>query len=226
MDRAELKLDLGLFAISACVLTLQVLQTKIFAFSLDAVTIYLAISICMLGLGASATLLALLPQASPDSVRTTSAVAAALGALAVLESHRVFALYAPGMAEGGLAVYTILIALALPYFCFGIVIALQLIARGTAIGRAYAFNLAGSALGCLIVFPLIDGLGAEAGARRDRGHGIGRRSAPHGATRGSDRAHRDRRRVLHRRFRVGARSNRVPTDRARVTGGAVGSDGS
>ncbi len=36
-----------------------------------------------------------------------------------------------------------------------------LVARAAAVGRAYAFNLAGSGLGCLIVFPAVDQLGAE-----------------------------------------------------------------
>lgn len=155
------RMDVGLFAVSACVLTLQVLQTKIFAYSLDHLTIYLAISVCMLGLGASATLLALMPPVTGDRARHMAAAAAAAGALAVLVAHLVFAAHAWTLHEGGIPALLTLIALILPYFCFGLVIAFLLVARAESVGRAYAFNLAGSGLGCVVVFPLLDALGAE-----------------------------------------------------------------
>jgi hypothetical protein len=160
-DGSALRMDLGLLAVSACVLTLQVLQTKIFAYSLEPVTIYVAISVCMLGLGASATALAVLPPLAANRVRGVASAFAAAGALAVVLAHQVFASLAPGFPERGLVSIIVLVALALPYLCFGFVIALLLVARSAAIGRAYGFNLAGSGLGCLIVFPLLDGFGAE-----------------------------------------------------------------
>ena len=160
-DDAGRRMDLGLLAVSACVLTLQVLQTKIFAYSLDPLTIYLAIGVCMLGLGASATVLAILPPLAADRVRGVASAFAAAGAFAVVLAHGVFAALAPSFAERSLVSIAVLVALVLPYLCFGFVIALLLVARSAAIGRAYAFNLAGSGLGCLIVFPLLDSFGAE-----------------------------------------------------------------
>ena len=53
--------DAGLFTVSCAILTLEILQIKIFGFSLNSPKVYLAIGICQLGLGASATLLALSP---------------------------------------------------------------------------------------------------------------------------------------------------------------------
>lgn len=150
-----------MFWISTCVLTLQVLQTRIFAYSLDSLTIYLAISVCMLGLGASGTLLALLPPVTDERARAVAGAAAASGAVAVLIAHVVFAANAWTLREAGTTALVTLVALTLPYFCFGLAIALLLVSRAESIGRAYAFNLAGSALGCVVVFPLLDAIGAE-----------------------------------------------------------------
>ena len=82
-DDAGGRMDLGLLAVSACLLTLQVLQTKIFAYSLDPLTIYLAIGVCMLGLGASATVLAILPPLAVNRVRGVASAFAAAGAVAM-----------------------------------------------------------------------------------------------------------------------------------------------
>lgn len=53
------------------------------------------------------------------------------------------------------------LALSIPYLCLGMTIACLMVARSETISRAYAVNLAGSGLGCLIVFPLLDLVGAE-----------------------------------------------------------------
>ena len=159
--RAALRMDLGLFALATAVLTLEVLQTRIFVFTLDALTLHVAVGICLLGLGASGTLLALLPPAAPERASRLAGAAALLGAVTVLASHAAFARLSPGYFAGGPTGLLTTVALAVPYFFLGAATALLLIARRAAVGRAYAFNLAGSGLGCLIVFPALHLLGAE-----------------------------------------------------------------
>ncbi len=154
--------ELALLSISATILTLQVLQTKIFAYSLDPITIYLAIGICLLGLGASGTVLALRKPIHPDRVHSVAGLFAALAALLVPAAHVVFARTALEFAEWGWTSIGALTALASPYFCMGMVVAL-LLGASPSVGRSYAFNLGGSALGCILVFPLIDYAGAERG---------------------------------------------------------------
>jgi len=83
------------------------------------------------------------------------------GAVAVPVAHLVFAAYAQQLSDFRAESFVTLAALMLPYLCFGAVIALLLVSRRAAIGRAYAANLAGSGAGCIAVFPLLDGLGAE-----------------------------------------------------------------
>ena len=155
------RVEAGLFVVSAIVLALQILQTRIFAYSLSHVTIFLAIGVCLLGLGASATVLAALPEVTKDRARRLAAAAAAAGAVSIPVAHAVFARTATSLSETSFVSLLTLVVLTLPYFGFGMAIALLLVCRSEAIGRAYAFNLAGSGIGCLIVFPLLDGLGAE-----------------------------------------------------------------
>ena len=153
--------DLGLGAVAAATLVLEILQTRIFSYSLDPLTIHLAVGVCLLGLGASAIVLALLPTPAPARTLGLAGAWAAAGAASVPLVHALFARLAPAVdarAPLGLAA---LIALALPYFAFGMATTLLLVARAGAIGRAYASNLAGACAGCLLVFPLVNRLGAE-----------------------------------------------------------------
>lgn len=159
---APWRADLGLAAVAAATLVLEILQTRIFAYSLDHIMIHLAIGVCLLGLGASASTLALLPTPSPARLRALGATSAALAAGSVPVVHALFAKLAPEVEARTTLGLAALVALAVPYFWLGMTVALLLVARAEAIGRAYAFNLAGSCVGCLLVFPLVNGLGAEA----------------------------------------------------------------
>ena len=156
-----LRADAGLFAVSCAILTLEILQIKIFGFSLDPLRIYLAIGVCLLGLGASATLLALAPPFSTSRARELGAVCAVAGAASLPIVHVFFSRLSESFAFGGMAALVLLAALAVPYLLLGATVALSLVSRAAGIGRAYAVNLAGSASGCAIVFPLLEALGAE-----------------------------------------------------------------
>jgi hypothetical protein len=155
-------LEGGLFTLSAALLALEILQTKIFAFSLEPTAMSIAIAVCLLGLGASATVLTLFPRLREEErARSVAAAYAVAGGLAVPLAHAVFARVSPTMFDAAWRTVATLIVLTIPYFCFGMAIALVLVSRAAAAGRAYAINLAGSGLGCLLVFPLLDRLGAE-----------------------------------------------------------------
>ncbi len=92
------RVEAGLFVVSAVVLALQILQTRIFAYSLSHVTIFLAIGVCLLGLGASATVLATLPPITKDRAQRLAAAAAIAGTVCVLIAHAVFARTAPSLS--------------------------------------------------------------------------------------------------------------------------------
>ena len=145
----------ALVLLSAAILILEVLQTKIFAYTFDPLMVYLAVAVCMLGLSGGATLVALLPRAAGAAPGAVTAAAAAAGSIALLASHAVFSRYFPSIPEGNARGVLTLVALTAPYLAFGVAVALLLSARGPSVGRAYAMNLAGSGLGCLAVFPLL-----------------------------------------------------------------------
>ncbi|MGH7895542.1 MAG: spermidine synthase, partial [Candidatus Binatia bacterium] len=159
--RASWRADASLVAVSAAVLTLEVLQTKIFAFSLDPLSIYLAVAVCMLGLSAAATMLALVRPPTMERAARLAALGSSGGAIAIVVAHVLFARWSPAVRSGGLGVLVTLVGLVLPYFGFGITTTLLMMNQGERIGRAYALNLAGSGLGCLLVFPFLDAFGAE-----------------------------------------------------------------
>jgi SAM-dependent methyltransferase len=73
----------------------------------------------------------------------------------------VFAALAESVQERSLTGLAALLALTVPYFCLGLTSAALLVARSSQVGRAYALSLAGSGAGCLLVFPLLNALGAE-----------------------------------------------------------------
>ncbi|HXJ37444.1 MAG TPA: hypothetical protein VMS22_25730 [Candidatus Eisenbacteria bacterium] len=159
--RASWRADVGLVVVSAAVLTLEVLQTKLFGFSLDPLSIYVAVAMCMLGLSAAATLLAILPPLPPERASRLAALGSAGGAVAIVVAHVLFAAWSPAVRTGGIGVAVVLAAMVLPYFGFGLTTTLLLVGGGERIGRTYALNLAGSGLGCLLVFPFLDAFGAE-----------------------------------------------------------------
>jgi spermidine synthase len=158
---APWRMDLGLAAISAAILVLEILQTRIFSYSLDPLVIYLAVGVCLLGLGASGTVLAVLPERPRSRLRALASGFAVAGAASVPVAHAMFAALAGEVYERSWQGLVSLVVLAIPYFCFGMTAAALLVARSKVVGRAYAFNLAGSGVGCLLVFPLLNGLGAE-----------------------------------------------------------------
>ena len=159
---AHWRMDMGLAFVSSAVLVLEILQIRIFSYSLDPFTIHLAVGVCLLGLGASATVLALLPQRSVERARPFAAAFAVVGALTIPACHAVFAAWAPEVYAPTALGIVVLVVLAVPYFCFGMTIATLLVTRSSGVGRAYAFNLAGSGVGCVLIFPLLNALGAEA----------------------------------------------------------------
>ncbi len=153
--------NVALFVLSAALLTLEVVQTRLFAYSLDTFLFYGAIGVTLLGLGASGTTLALWRGWHRRSLGTLGVSASAGFAVSLIATHALFARVSSGLtidlSPRALATFG---ALAVPYFFAGIGITASLSARGDGIHRAYVANLIGSAAGCLVVFLLLKPLGA------------------------------------------------------------------
>jgi hypothetical protein len=140
---------------------LEILETKILAYSLDITQVYLAIGICLLGLGVSGTLLAILPPRSGEHSLSMAGAFAVAAAVATVVSHQIFAALSYALSSFSWATLPLIVALTAPYFCMGMTIALLLSRPGGNVARTYALNLVGSGVGCLLIFPLLDSFGAE-----------------------------------------------------------------
>ncbi len=147
---------LGIACVSAAGLAFEITLTRLLAIAQGYHFGFLAVSLALLGLGASGTALALRPQHSRDS-----SVSLALGRLAVgfslsLVGSYLAINYLPfdsyriaweRIQFVYLAAYYL--ALVVPFFLGGLVLGLPLAAIPAQTTRVYAANLVGSALGCV-----------------------------------------------------------------------------
>jgi hypothetical protein len=155
---------LGLALVSAAVLLLQLVQTRIFSVMLWHHLTYLVVTFTLLGFAAGGTALACRPRWLQGDVSGRLARAAALFAVTILAAYAVMTRWLPeaSFTRVGIATaagsYALLV---LPMIFGGFVVALALADAGASVGRTYAVNMAGSALGCLVYVPALRGLGGE-----------------------------------------------------------------
>ncbi|MGD8466390.1 MAG: hypothetical protein PVI09_21250, partial [Anaerolineae bacterium] len=149
-------LYLGLALLSAAALAFEVTLTRLFSVTQWYHFAFLAVSIALLGYGASGTLLSLAPRWVQAPVYRRASRSAMLFAVCVLGAYlclnylpfdsyriaveRIQILY--------LALYYL--ALTTPFFCAGLVTGLLLAVHAQRAAQIYAANLLGSALGGLL----------------------------------------------------------------------------
>jgi hypothetical protein len=154
------------FLVSAAVLLLELIYTRLFSFSIWYHFAYATISVALLGFGASGALLALFPRVLDADVPRRIAVLASLAALGTIASLAItsatpfdpFRLSTEPRQLLYLGIYYL--AVLVPFFLSGACIALVLSAYTTRIGELYFVDLAGAGLGALVAMPLISSLGA------------------------------------------------------------------
>lgn len=141
-----------LFAVSAAALAFQVLLTRFFSLAQGSHLAFMAVSLALLGAGASGTYLSLKPPAAgalPRLLATGSALFTASAPAAYLVTNTLpfdaYRLAWERIQLLWLALYYL--ALTVPFFFAGIVIGAVLAARPERAGATYAANLLGSALG-------------------------------------------------------------------------------
>jgi hypothetical protein len=155
---------LGLFLLSAAALAFEITLTRLFSVTQWYHFAFLAVSVALLGYGASGTALSLVPRwARPPTTRRALILAllfaaSTIGAYLSL-NHLPFDSYRIAW-ERVQILYLVLyyLALTVPFFCAGLVTGLMLTAHPGRAARLYAANLLGSALGGLVpvlAFPLL-----------------------------------------------------------------------
>lgn len=165
-ERAPRGTTLALFLASIAILALEIAQVRIFSYSIDPLLVFSAISVALLGLGAGGIAVALRPSLAQGEVRGRLAGTLALFSAGVLAAHAVFARAShritfgttAGMLTAALPLLALLMA---PYFFGGIFLTVVFTRHVRDVGRVYFWNLAGSALGCVVVYPLLRPFGVE-----------------------------------------------------------------
>ncbi len=146
---------LALAVISAAILAYEVLLVRLFAIVQWHHFAFMAISIALLGFGASGTWLALWQHWVGSRFTASFAVSAGLFALSApasflaaqaLPFNALAVVWDPGQLLYLLAMYLLLV---IPFFCGATCVGLAFVCCGDKVGRIYAANLIGSALGAL-----------------------------------------------------------------------------
>lgn len=147
---------LGLAFLSAATLAFEITLTRLFSVTQWYHFAFLAVSVALLGYGASGTALSLVPRWAEPPTGRRALTLSALFAVAVVGAylslnHLPFDSYRIAW-ERVQILYLVLYYLALtgPFFCAGLVTGLLLAAYPSRANRLYAANLLGSALGGLV----------------------------------------------------------------------------
>ena len=164
--RPPLRVTVGVGLVAACTLALQVLLTRLFSAVLFYHFAFFSISLALLGTGAGALVLYVRPhwfeRPSIEAALTRwscgLAVMLALAPLVLVRLEFGLGLEVSVGLIGRLTVAAVLAAL--PFFAAGVVIALAIKTYVRSVGRVYAFDLAGAALGAIAVVPLLRAVSA------------------------------------------------------------------
>ena len=155
----------GVFTVSLATLMLELTLTRLFSATMFYHFAFLAISLALFGSGASGVFLYLArPRLDGERTARLMAVACSLFAastvlaLVVILGHPLSP-FSPGLGIL-LSLAWIYGAAALPFFFAGCVITLAIAAWTREINRVYLFDLAGAAMGCLLLVPALGTLGA------------------------------------------------------------------
>ena len=163
---------LEIFVVSFAALMLEISYTRLISFKLFYYYTYLIIGFALMGLGSGAIVVAILPALRRLELQVLLARSCALGALTVALGYVVIALVPLNALEltqsfGALSSHldeiaklvAVCAALFATFACVGVMIAALFSTHPEAIHRLYFADLAGAALACLAVVPLLGTIG-------------------------------------------------------------------
>jgi hypothetical protein len=160
----RLRTFIGISLLTLAVLMLELSLTRLFSATMYYHFAFMAISLALFGSGASGVFIYLIQRRiGTDSTGRWLSAAALLFALST-----VFALYVilnlPLTFETGMENYyrlaKIYLATSLPFFFAGCAVTIAITRLATQISKLYLFDLAGAALGCLLLIPVLNLAGA------------------------------------------------------------------
>lgn len=151
---------LGLFMVTLATLMYEILLTRIFSVTMWYHYAFVAISVALFGMSVGAIIVYLFPHTfTPDRVKYQLGLSAFLFSLSIVISFLTH-LSIPFLADDGslVGVYSIVltyVVISIPFVLSGVCVALALTKFSTQIGKLYAADLAGAALGCVLVIYLL-----------------------------------------------------------------------
>ena len=151
------RLYAGIAASAGAVLLLEIGLTRIFSYTIWYHFAYLTISVALLGFGASGAVLAAWPRLRErPGFASSLAIAAELGVALCLLAIDHVALDPLAIADDPLQFARLMlyyVAVALPFFAGGFLVAVPLMAHPTSVSRLYFWDLIGAGLACGAVVP-------------------------------------------------------------------------
>jgi len=154
----------GVALISAAVLLLQIVQTRVFSVMLWHHLTYLVVTFTLLGFAAGGAVLACRPAWLSGGVSRRLALSSLLFGAATIGAYALITRVLPRAEHTSLGIaraavdYAVLLV---PMVFAGFAIALALTDAKGAVGRLYGINMIGSAAGCVVYVPALKLLGGE-----------------------------------------------------------------
>ena len=149
----------GLFFVALATLMYEILLTRIFSVTMLYHFAFVALSLAMFGMTAGALVVYLLPRLfPPHAIRQRLALAALAFPIAVVFSFLTQLSIPFRVHPSIVAVYAIAFTyavIAVPFVVSGIVVCLALTGFPSRVSRLYAADLAGAALGCVLLIPVL-----------------------------------------------------------------------
>lgn len=161
-----MKRPLALFLIAAATLMLELLLTRVFDVILTPNMAYMIIACAMFSFGLAGVYVALTPSLATTPVQprlSAFALLAAVSTLALLPILNWLPFDVDVIGEQpltqALAFGAMYLALVVPFFFAGLVVTLIFATSPHAIQRLYFWDLAGAAVGCVLIIPLLEPIG-------------------------------------------------------------------
>ena len=151
---------LGLFLVALATLMFEILLTRIFSVTMLYHFAFVALSVAMFGMTAGALLVYLAPGLfPPEKLHQRLALAAAAFPVVMVLSFMTQLSIPFRVHPSVVAVYAIVLTyavIALPFIVSGVAVCLALTGFPRAVSRLYAADLAGAALGCVLLIVVLD----------------------------------------------------------------------
>jgi hypothetical protein len=161
---------IGVFLTSMAVLSLEIILTRIFSFSIWYHFAYLTINMALLGFGSSGAILAAYPKIIEKVGYRLLVIVSILSCVLIIVTLLIFSLHPlqpstifkyPINFSISLIIYYV--GVTLPFFFAGIAIAVSLAMFSEEVSYLYFWDLLGASIGALLSLLLINWLGAPGG---------------------------------------------------------------